>query len=186
MEPHTLPKRVASEPRMVYGREQRRSLLTEALPSSAGRLRGGENPAAADSSSHARSAEDVDQSIVELRRILQSGAALGSPASSFFGVSPPQRCNDGLVQDKMWQRNFHKGSRSNLQALREMDQTGGTPFLRGGAACGDPRLILGSPEFSFLASYGAERSRSGPISCSAAAGRTPSPAPCDIDVLGWA
>lgn len=73
-----------------------------------------------------------------------------------------------------------------LQALRELDQTGGTPFLRGGPACGDAHLILGSPDFSFLASYGAERHRSAPMSCSTAAGRTPSPAPHDIDVLGWA
>lgn len=73
-----------------------------------------------------------------------------------------------------------------LQALREMDQSGGTPFLRGGPACGDTRLFLGSPDFSFQASYSAQRGRSSPMSCSASAGRTPSPTPCDSDVLGWA
>ena len=70
-----------------------------------------------------------------------------------------------------------------VQALRELDQTGGIPFLRGDDACGDTRLILGSPDFSFLASYGANHSRSGSLTCSAAAGRSPST--CINKVMGY-
>lgn len=169
----------------------------------------------------------MEQSIEELRRILESGASLGSPQRSYFGVSPPARCNDGLVHDAMWQRDYHKGSRSNLQAcptyqtklsihpsatsihppsafgiltmllcsmnkikvciqaLRELDQTGGVPFLRGEDACGDSRLILGSPDFSFLASYSTNHTRSGSLTCSAAVGRTRSSSPCDNKLMSY-
>ena len=40
----------------------------------------------------------------EIRRILQSGATVGSPARTFLGVSPPARCSDGIVHDAAWHR----------------------------------------------------------------------------------
>lgn len=175
---------VVSEPRISCSQVQRRSLLTDQISESVpGRKRHGESIVPPEPRVLPRGVERVEQPIEELRRILSSGASLGAPQRSYFGVSPPARCNDGLVHDAMWQRDYHNSSRSNLQALRELDQTGGIPFLRGDDACGDTRLILGSPDFSFLASYGANHSRSGSLTCSAAAGRSPST--CINKVMGY-
>jgi len=59
------------------------------------------------------------------------------------------------------------------------------PSLKGPDTADPARLILGSPDFAFLASYGTEDSRSSSATCALAAGHTPSPTPCDIDVLGY-
>ena len=45
----------------------------------------------------------------EIRRILQSGATVGSPARTFLGMSPPARCSDGIVHDAAWHRRNCRG-----------------------------------------------------------------------------
>lgn len=89
--------------------------------------------------------------VEEIRNIMQFGALLGSPPTTFLGVSPPTRsmgAANPLVQDAVWKCNARTASRSNLQALREMDAAG-VSFLRSGS-CGDYRLLIGSPEFDLL------------------------------------
>lgn len=108
-----------------------------------------------------RSARGPEQSSLELglgleneiRRILQHGVAAESPQTTFLGVSPPTRsmgAANPLVQDALWRQDPYRASHCNLQALREMDARCGGAFLRSGGACGDYRLLVGSPDVASL------------------------------------
>ncbi len=54
----------------------------------------------------------------EIRRILQSGATVGSPARTFLGMSPPARCSDGIVHDAAWHRRNCRGPQNFCTQVR--------------------------------------------------------------------
>ncbi len=59
----------------------------------------------------------------EIRRILQSGATVGSPARTFLGVSPPARCSDGIVHDAAWRRRNCRASQQFYPEVRPLQMS---------------------------------------------------------------
>eukprot|EP00955_Chlamydomonas_euryale_P047918 353839-Chlamydomonas_euryale.AAC.7 len=88
-----------------------------------------------------------------------SAASAGPGGStSFFGVSPPLRSSGAvnpLARDAGWTRSAMSASRTNLQALRELDAASGRSFLRGDLLVGSPPVHLGGSPSGSGCSMGA-------------------------------
>lgn len=81
----------------------------------------------------------------------QNSTSTGTPPTTFFGVSPPVRSGwaggaaNPISHDTTWAKQAVGASRNNLQALRELESTGGTSFLQGDILIGSPLHFGPSP-----------------------------------------
>lgn len=116
---------------------------------------------------------------------------VGSPATTFLGVSPPVRggffggAANPLAHDASWKGTAYSASHTNLQALRQLDSTGPISFLRSGPS-GDARLLLGSPLETAALAEEAEASWDEPIEMDSPALVPPSRMECNAQAAAAA
>ena len=91
------------------------------------------------------------QSLICFCHFLLQNSASGTPPTTFFGVSPPVRSGwaggaaNPISHDTTWAKQAVGASRTNLQALRELESTGGASFLQGDFLIGSPLHFGPSP-----------------------------------------